>query len=124
MKVLRNPWWWAAVVIFVGHQLLQRVLGYNLGLIDSYLDPFLAPPILLGLWLYERQLVWQAPVLSWFETAVAALVLAVIFEEVFPRLREGFRQDLLDYLCYGLGALYFYWLINLPLENEGRNPSG
>ncbi|PPK88425.1 hypothetical protein CLV84_1392 [Neolewinella xylanilytica] len=117
MNVLRNPWWWAAVLLFVLHQLLQRVLGYPLELIDSYLDPFLAPPILLGLWLWERQLVWRAPYLRWYETAVAVLVLAVIFEEVYPRYREAFRYDVWDYLAYGLGAVYFYFLINVPRED-------
>ena len=112
MKVYRNVWWWAAVVVFAVHQVLQRGLGVELGLVDSYLDPFCAAPILLGAWLLERQLVFRVPRLSWFETAVATLVLAVIFEEIYPRYREAFRQDVYDYLFYGLGACYFYWLIN------------
>ncbi len=100
------------MVVFALHQALQWGLDIRMPIIDSYLDPFLAPTILLGLWLYERQLIWRAPALSWFETAVATLLLAVIFEEVFPRLEEGFSRDLLDYLAYALGGLYFYWFVN------------
>lgn len=112
MSVLKNPWWWVAVVVFVLHQVAQRGMGLELGALDSYLDPFLAAPILLGLWLFERQLVFRVPQLSWFETAVATLVLAILFEEVFPRYEEGFRRDVIDYAFYGLGGLYFYFLIN------------
>ena len=112
MRVLRNPWWWLAVVVFVLHQLGERALNLSLGAADSYLDPFLAPPILLGLWLLERQLVFRQPQLSWFESAVATLVLAVVFEEVFPVYEEGFRRDVIDYAFYGLGGIYFYFLIN------------
>ena len=112
MRVLRNPWWWLAVVVFVLHQVGERAFDLSLGAVDSYLDPFLAPPILLGLWLFERQLVFRQPRLSWFETAVATLVLAVVFEEVFPVYEEGFRRDVVDYAFYGLGGLYFYFLIN------------
>jgi hypothetical protein len=43
---------------------------------------------------------------------VATLILAVIFEEVFPTLKEGFRQDVVDYAFYALGGVYFYFLIN------------
>ena len=112
MRVLRNPWWWLAVVVFVLHQVGERAFDLDLGVVDGYLDPFLASPILLGLWLFERQLVFRQPRLSWFETAVATLVLAVVFEEVFPVYEEGFRRDVIDYAFYGLGGLYFYVLIN------------
>lgn len=111
-------------MVFALHQGVQWGLELNIPFIDSFLDPFLAPPILLGLWLFERQLIWRAPGLSWFETAVATLLLAVIFEEVYPRFQEGFRRDVFDYLAYGLGAVYFYWLINTspgPLTRE-REP--
>ena len=112
MKVLKNPWWWAAVAVFALHQLFERVLAIDLGVVDSYLDPFLAAPILLGFWLFERQLVFRQPRLSWFETALATVALAVIFEEVFPVYEEGFRKDIVDYVFYALGAVYFYVLIN------------
>ncbi len=112
MSVLRNPWWWVTVAVFVVHQLLQRLLSVDIGLLDGYLDPFCAAPILLGLLRMERQLVFRVPQLSGLETATATLVLAILFEEVFPRYGEGFRHDALDYLFYGLGGVYFYFLIN------------
>lgn len=112
MTILRNPWWWVVVVAFAGHTLLERVLGVRLELLDSYLDPFCSIPILLGLWCLERQLVFRVRRLDAVETAVATLVLAVIFEEVFPAYRESFRRDVLDYLMYGLGGVYYYFLVN------------
>ena len=112
MSVLKNPWWVLAVVLFVLHQVGERILNLELGALDRYLDPFLATPILLGLWLFERRLVFRQSHLSWFETAIATLVLAVIFEEIFPVYEAGFRRDVVDYAFYGLGGLYFYFLIN------------
>ncbi len=111
-NLLRNPWWWLAVLLFLGHQVLQHLLELNTGAIDGYLDPFCAAPILLGLWQLERRLVFRLARLTWLETAVATLVLALIFEEVFPRYGAGFRHDAVDYLFYALGGVYFYFLIN------------
>lgn len=112
MSVLRNPFWWAAVAVFILHQLAERFFGLDVPALDSYLDPFLAPPILLGFWLFERRRLYRAPRLSWFETAVASLILAVIFEEIFPKLREGFARDVVDYAFYVFGGMYFYLTIN------------
>ena len=112
MKVYRNLWWWLAIFLFILHQVGERTLLLDLGPVDSYLDPFLAPPILLGFWLFERQLVFRVPQLSWFETAVATLVLAVVFEEVYPVYEEGFRRDVIDYGFYALGGGYFWFLVN------------
>ncbi len=111
-EVLRNPWWWLAVILFVGHQVLQHLVNLGFGNIDGYLDPFCAVPILLGLWQLERRLVFRVRRLAWLETAVATLVLAVVFEEIFPRYGTGFRHDAVDYLFYALGGVYFYFLIN------------
>lgn len=112
MSVLRNPYWWAAVVAFVLHQVAQKGLKLNSAFLDDYLDPFLAAPVLLGLWLLERRYIFRAPRLSALETAVATLLLAIVFEEIFPRYEEGFRRDWVDYVFYALGGVYFYVLIN------------
>ncbi|WP_198661732.1 hypothetical protein [Lewinella sp. IMCC34183] len=112
MRVLRNPFWWIAVVAFVLHQVAQLGFGLRSGLLDGYLDPFLCPPVLLGLWLLERRVIFRVPRLTALETAVATLLLAVLFEEVFPRYEEGFSRDVIDYLFYGLGGVYFYFLVN------------
>ena len=114
MKVFRNPWWWLAVVLFVVHQVVQKGVGLDTGVLDDYLDPALAAPILLGLWVAERTFIWRSGRLTLLETAVATLVLAVIFEEVYPRFEGGFSRDAYDYLFYALGGVYFYGLVNPP----------
>ena len=86
----------------------------NTGVLDDYLDPTLAAPILLGLWVAERTFIWRSGRLSALETAVATLLLAVIFEEVYPRFEGGFSRDVYDYVFYAIGGLYFYWLVNPP----------
>jgi hypothetical protein len=109
-------------VAFVLHQVAERYAGLDSGPLDSYLDPFLATPILLGLWLLERRTIFRQHRLSALEVGVATLILAVIFEELFPYLKEGFRQDVVDYAFYGLGAVYFYFLINRETVAGGRSP--
>lgn len=112
MKVLKNPWWWLAVVAFVVHQGVQWGLGVHQAYVDAYLDPLLAMPVLLGLWLLERQLIFRVQRLQLLETAVATVLLSVLLEEVFPRYEPGFRHDAVDYVFYALGGVYFYLFIN------------
>ncbi len=110
--VYRNPYWWAAVVAFTLHQVVQWGFGWSTPFLDDYLDPLLCPIILLGLWLLERRIIFHVPRLTVLETGVATLLLAVLFEEVYPRFQEGFQRDVADYLFYALGGIYFYILVN------------
>lgn len=112
MDVLKNPAWLVPAVLFLLHQLAQYGLGWSVPLADSFLDPLLCFPILLGLLLIERRWLFDVQRLGWFETATATVVLAVIFEVVFPWLKRDFTADPLDLIAYALGAVYFYFLIN------------
>lgn len=121
MQVWRNKVWVSCCVILGLHQITQKVLGYNLGILDNYLDPFLGMPILLGLLLQERQFLLtrffslQKPIkykFSILETIITTLFFAIIFEEGFPKWSVQFIKDYLDYLAYGCGALIFYNFIN------------
>lgn len=113
MAVLRTPYWWGAVGVFLLHQLAQY-LGYRWGPADAYLDPLLFLPILLGLWLAERRWLLGTERLPGAEVLGAGIVLAVVGEEVFPRLEDGFVRDEWDYAAYGLGLVYFHFRINPP----------
>ncbi len=121
MQIIRNKLWLSCCLILLMHQIIQKVLYYNIGLFDNYLDPFLSMPILLGLILQERQLVRS----NFFSTkksikyrfsildiTIATVFFALIFEEGFPKWSPYFTKDNWDYLAYGSGALLFYISIN------------
>ena len=111
METLRRPGWWIAVGLFLLHQLTQW-LGWHWWLADGYLDPVLFMPVMLGLWLAERRWLFGTERLGGLETIVAGVVLAMIGEEVFPRLEAGFRRDGWDYVAYAIGLGWFWWGVN------------
>ncbi|MCP9235265.1 hypothetical protein [Lewinella sp. JB7] len=112
MSVFRNPWWWTVVILFTAHQLTQHLPEINIPLANSYLTPFCVAPILLGFWQEEWQPVYRFPRLSWPATAVATVLLAVVFEKIYPLHGDGFQRETVDYVFYALGGVYFYFLVN------------
>lgn len=107
------------VLAFAAHQLAQRGLGWQTPLVDAYLDPLLAIPLLLGLaaverwWLRGRgRVAWRG--FSAVEVAAMTLALALVFEELFPRL-DPLRQvrDAYDYIAYALGGALYYAFVGV-----------
>ena len=111
-----SPAWLFAFVVFVGHQVLQRGFGVSLPFVDSYLDPFLSIPLLLGLVQAERQ--WllgeegEATTFNGWEIAGMTLALALLFEEGFPRWDDARQvRDGWDYVAYAIGGVV-YWTVS------------
>ncbi len=48
-------WFLVCVIIFTAHQFLQKTGFVNISLIDNYLDPLLAMPLLLQLNVLEKR---------------------------------------------------------------------
>ncbi len=92
--------------------------------LDNHLDPFVGVPVLLGLAQAERRFVtgWLAahgyPSLrGWrrftgLEVVVMTLVLAAVFEGLFPLLDDRQTRDAWDIVAAGLGGLVFWWGVN------------
>lgn len=120
MEILRKPAWWIPGVLVAAHQVGQHGFSLNLSLVDGYLDPLLCLPVLLGLWLTERRLIFRVQRLTGLEVVVAGLALAVLFEEGFPRWQPAFVRDGWDYLAYAAGGLWFWWMINPPKDDHGH----
>ena len=112
---LLHPFWILCSCTFIIHQITQKLFSWNLVWIDSYLDPLLCMPILLGLILAERRFILRnnkVYTFSFFEILVITFILGIIFEEGFPTWSNQFTKDYLDYIFYFVGALLFYFLIN------------
>jgi hypothetical protein len=112
MKTLTNPAWLATIFLFLMHQAVQYGFNYSVPLAGDYLDPFLAIPILLGALLIERRWLFGRPWLTMSEVIIITLTLAYVFEFFFPHWQPRFISDPYDFVAYGFGALYFWWLIN------------
>ncbi len=118
----KQSWiWFICVLIFLSHQLLQKIGHWEIPFIDCYLDPFLSLPILLGGMLLERNFILRKLYpniskepyqFSLFETIVLSIFFALLFEEGFPRWSQEFTRDEWDYIAYFLGSLLFYFYIN------------
>lgn len=111
--ILLNPVFSGCLILLGLHQLGQKFLGYSLPVLDNYLDPLLCMPVFLGFILMERRWFFNPDfVFQAWETVFIVVVLALIFELVFPRLSSGFTADWRDVLLYFAGGAVFYFLIN------------
>jgi hypothetical protein len=115
MTVVKNPFFWIPILLFIGNQLIERVLGIYIPYAHAYLDDLLAMPVILGItlqvyrWIHPQK---EAFVLTSIQTFVGFAYIAFIFEWFLPRFSNTYTADLLDVLCYGIGTLVFYHFIN------------
>jgi hypothetical protein len=115
LKPLYSAAFVTCCILFLVHQLTQRVLHISIPLADSYLDNFLATPILLTLLLVERRTLFRYGLnytLSVTEVGLATLFIAVVGEVLFPKLSREFTADWLDVVFYSLGSVLFYVKVN------------
>jgi hypothetical protein len=115
MSVFKNPFFILPCILFWINQYFEKVLGTFIPYVHSYLDDFLAMPVVLGLTLQIYQ--WIHPlrkdfVFSKVQVVVAVIYFAVIFEAFLPFWSDTYTMDVLDVFCYGLGTIWFYFLIN------------
>ncbi len=108
------------------HQLLQKGWGVSLPVVDDYLDPLLAMPVLLQLLLLERQILFRkGPAYRFPGVWIIGytVLIAVLAEGIFPLLQPRFIADPVDVLLYGIGAAWFYDYANTPAENPAQDRS-
>ena len=105
----------ACCILFLAHQITQRVLELSIPFADNYLDNLLATPILLTLLLVERRILFRYGsdyTLTVQEVSMATVFIAVVGEVLFPALSREFIFDWLDVLFYSVGSFLFHITIN------------
>jgi hypothetical protein len=110
MILLKSPVFITCCLLFVLHQILQKVAGIAMPFFDAYLDTFLAMPIMLTLLVIERRLLFRRGKqyrLSVLEAIIATLFVALISEVVFPALSSRFTADWRDVVAFSLGTVLF-----------------
>ena len=104
--------WWPIFIIFLVHQVVEKIFDIHFSIADYYLDPLLAMPILLGLVLAQKRYflrLGNEHRLSLFEVSVISVVFAFLFEYVLSHWADGFYYDPLDLIGYLVGTLFFLW---------------
>jgi len=111
---MQKKWFYFFLLLFILHQLFQKIFSIHVAVIDSYLDPFLCMPILLYGHLLERKILWQKSTtsLSVVTIVIATVLVVIIAEYFFPMWSSRFTYDILDLPMYILGAVFFYFFMN------------
>jgi hypothetical protein len=107
-----TPLFIVSSVIFLMHQAAQKIMGWQLPFFSSYLDNFLAMPIILTLWQAERQFLFLKNPLFYLqlpEILIATVYVSFISEVVFTYFTERFTQDWRDVIFFMAGAVIFYY---------------
>lgn len=115
IKLLRHPVFLLCCAVFIIHQIMQKVLHIAYPVADSYVDNFVAMPIILTLLVVERRFLFkkgESYRLTLQEVIIATLFIAFMVEVVFPLFSDRFTRDWIDFLFYGFGSILFYWTIN------------
>lgn len=117
MAELKRPLFITCSFIFLLHQILQKAFEVSIPLADAYLDNFLLMPIVLTLWLAEKQLLHKKPdyKLSLFEIWMATIYLLVVTEVLFPLFSNRFTADAWDVAITAMGSLLYYLSVNKKL---------
>lgn len=113
-NILQNPVFLICCLLFMLHQVIQKILTFPILLADAYLDNFLSTPIILTLMLVERRWLFNDNKYRFTvsEVVIATIVILLITELVFPYISTRFTGDGYDIIFCGAGSLLFYGTIN------------
>ena len=108
MKAYLHPLPLVAAILFILHQISQKVWGLSIPLADHYLDNLLCMPLLLPGYAAEQRWLWGRNKLRFYEVILVTAVLSGVFEWVFPLISSGFTADNWDIVAYFTGTLIYF----------------
>jgi len=121
MELFKSPVFIVCLLLFLLHQVFQKILDINIPFADRYLDALLAMPVILTLLLAEKRWLWKKDKsyrLTPLTIIIATLYIIVIVEVIFPWLSDQFTTDWVDVICYTAGSILFHLTINRRDEQE------
>nr|WP_293016246.1 magnesium citrate secondary transporter [Mongoliibacter sp.] len=122
LTVFKNPWFIIACILFWINQFLEKILGIFIPYVHAYLDDLMAMPVVLGITLQVYR--WIHPSKNQFvfspgQVFVGFAYFSFLFEYLLPKWSDTYTADIWDIVCYAVGSIAFYMLINkkeIPLE--------
>lgn len=109
---MRRRLWWLALAILLLHQVAQKGMGWQWTWADSYLDPLLCMPLLLGLAAWEWDRRFGKKQLQLLEIVWLTFAAALLFEWGFPAWSAAFTADVWDVAAYATGSALYAGLQN------------
>jgi hypothetical protein len=119
MSIVKNSFFLIPVLLFLINQLLEKAFKIFIPLVHAYFDDLLALPVILGITLQLYRLMHpkkEAFSFTKIQIFIALIYVSVVFEWFLPKFSKTYTSDLMDVVCYSLGALYYYFLINPPIK--------
>lgn len=119
MKLFLHPCFLICSITFLLNQLLEQ-LGYQIWVLNSFLDDLLCLPISLTLVLVAERLYFSnaSIILPKGYVLVSILLFGLVFEVLLPQLSPKHTADIWDMLAYSLGGLIFEMGINRPISDK------
>lgn len=111
--LITNWFFLLSTITLISHQIIQKVYGIRIPLLDNYGDDFFAMPFVLTLFTIEQYL-WKRRItgLSIFEISTFTIIFAVFFEFIVPLFNPNYTKDYWDLIAYALGSFTFVLFIN------------
>jgi hypothetical protein len=97
-----------SLLLFLAHQLAQKVWGVVIPWADAYLDPLLCMPLLLTGLAWQQRWLSGRPRLRLAEIVLATAMVAFFSEWLFPLWSASFTADPCDVAAYFAGAALFF----------------
>jgi|TARA_B110001469_G_scaffold122756_1_gene133849 hypothetical protein len=94
--------------LFIIHQILQKLIGVEIPLVDFYIDPFCFSALTIPIYVWERKILFHQSGISKLEMSILLTFLILFSEVVLPYFSSQFVADLLDVLMILLGGVWFY----------------
>lgn len=113
-------WCMATIAIVSLHQVLQKLIGIKIPIIDSYLDAALFMPICLTLFRWERRLLKKDPKYNFSSLAVCVIVtlLSIVTELIFPKFQPLFIGDIWDVALYFVTS--YIWFLCVTYQPNAK----
>tara|TARA_B110000503_G_scaffold108355_1_gene162045 strand:- start:1641 stop:2033 length:393 start_codon:yes stop_codon:yes gene_type:complete len=111
-KVFLHFSFWIPAALFIGHQIMQKIIEIQFSPFDLYLDPFCFSAIAISLWTLERKLLFNQSTISKLEVRMLVLFLILYSEFFLPYFFPQFVFDLWDVVMILLGYFWFYLFKN------------
>jgi len=104
-KQLLHPWFIFFLTVF-GFHLVARAFGFSHWLFNSYLNDFLAGPILLFLIQWTMRMLSAKPNFRLDRVMIFSfwILISVLFEYVLPNYYSRYTHDVADVVVYLLGC--------------------
>ncbi len=125
MSIIKNPVFIIFCLLFWLNQGIERIWKIHIPWVHAYFDDLLAMPVVLGISLQVFR--WIHPLHHQFiftktQVTVGVVYFSLVFEIFLPLWSDTYTSDPYDVLCYGLGSILFYKLINKPqaLGDKGK----